>query len=205
MTAAQRLNPCPQPVMDIAQMSPAAQVYWRESTAGRAAKLEGRTFVPLKLLVQQYPQFIPGHLRLAEAYEAYGKAPEALVVLQGASSRYPNDVDLLNRRIQALAKAEKWMEGSIAARQFALLNPDHPQAPQFAQLADENLQLYRKDLKRQLTGNVIGNVITGALGYAVTGSLIGPLNSLQTSFCCCGANRPWGKAWPSVPKRNWIW
>ncbi|MBE9032698.1 M48 family metalloprotease [filamentous cyanobacterium LEGE 11480] len=175
-------EPLPSAVQDIAQMSRAANVYWRESTAGLKLQLEGRTFVPLKLLVKEYPQFIPGHLRLAKAYEDYGKAPEALAVLQAASARYPNEVELLDRRITALAQAEQWMEGSIAARQFALLNPEHPQAERFEQLANENLRLYRKNLKRQLTGNVIGNVITGALGYAVTGSLIGPLNSLQTSF-----------------------
>jgi predicted Zn-dependent protease len=163
-------------------MPPAAQVYWRESAAGLEAKLEGRTFVPLELLVKQYPEFMPGHLRLAQAYTAYGKPEPALAVLQTASSRYPNDTELLKLRIQSLAQAEKWMEGAIAARQFALLNPTHPQSAEFTQLADENLHIYRRKLKQKLTGSVIGNVITGAVGYALTGSLIGPLNSLQTSF-----------------------
>lgn len=175
-------EPRPTAVMDIAQMPPAAKVYWRESTAGLQAKLEGRTFVPLKLLVQEYPQFIPGHLRLAQAYEDYAQPVAALKVLQNASTLYPNNTELLALRIQALARNEQWMEGAIAARQFALLNPDHPEVEQFTQLADENLTLYRKNLRQKLTGNVVGNVITGALGYALTGSLFGPLNSLQTSF-----------------------
>ncbi len=169
-------------IADIEQMPPAAKVYWRESTAGLESKLEGRTFVPLKLLVQQYPEFIPGALRLAQAYTAYGQPDQALAILQTVSSRYPNDTELLKLRIQALAKREKWMEGAIAARQFALLNPTHPQAAEFTQLADTNLTIYRRKLKQNLTGNVVGNVITGALGYALTGSLFGPLNSLQTSF-----------------------
>jgi predicted Zn-dependent protease len=169
-------------IADIAQMPPAAQVYWREGAAGLAAKLEGRTFVPLQLLVQKHPEFIPGHLQLAQAYAAYGRPEEALAVLQSASSRYPNDTELLKLRVAALAQNKKWIEGAIAARQFALLNPTHPQAAEFTQLADVNLQTYRRKLKQQLTGNVIGNVITGALGYALTGSLLGPLNSVQTSF-----------------------
>jgi predicted Zn-dependent protease len=169
-------------IADITQMPPAAQVYWREGEAGLAAKLEGRTFVPLQLLVQKYPEFIPGHLQLAQAYNAYKRPEEALAVLQTASSRYPNDTELLKLRIAALAEGKQWIEGSIAARQFALLNPTHPQAAEFTQLADTHLQTYRRKLKQQLTGNVIGNVITGALGYALTGSLLGPLNSVQTSF-----------------------
>jgi predicted Zn-dependent protease len=169
-------------ITDITQMPPAAQVYWREGAAGLAAKLEGRTFVPLQLLVQKHPEFIPGHLQLAQAYTAYNRPEEALAVLQTASSRYPNDTELLKLRIAALADSKKWIEGSIAARQFALLNPTHPQAAEFTQLADTHLQTYRRKLKQQLTGNVIGNVITGALGYALTGSLLGPLNSVQTSF-----------------------
>jgi predicted Zn-dependent protease len=36
-------------------------------------------------------------------------------------------------------------------------------------------------LRRKLTGNVITNVITGAVGYALTGGLFGPLTALQTS------------------------
>ncbi len=169
-------------VTDIAQMPPAAKVYWREAVAGIQVKSEGRTLVPLKLLVQEYPEFIPGHIQLAQAYTDYEQPDAALAVLQTASSRYPDNPELLKRRIIALAAAEQWMEASIAARQFALLNPDHPEAKVLEQLADANLQRYRKQLKRKLTGNVLGNVITGALGYVFTGSLFGPLNSLQTSF-----------------------
>jgi Zn-dependent protease with chaperone function len=174
-------SPTPAAIQDIEQMPPAAKVYWRESEAGLAANLEGRIFVPLALLVKQYPQFIPGHTRLATAYEQYQKPEKALAVLEAASALYPNEPELLKLRIAALGKAEKWMDASIAARQFALLNPQKSQASEFTALADENLRLYRKDLKRKLTGNAIGNVLTGALGYALTGSLFGPLNSIQTS------------------------
>jgi hypothetical protein len=133
VVAAEPVRPA---IADITQMPPAAQVYWREGAAGLAAKLEGRTFVPLQLLVQQHPEFIPGHVQLAQAYTAYNRPEEALAVLQAVSSRYPNDTELLKLRIEALAQGKKWIEGSIAARQFALLNPTHPQAAEFTQLAD---------------------------------------------------------------------
>jgi predicted Zn-dependent protease len=174
-------SPTPAAVQDIEQMPPAAKVYWRESEAGLAANLEGRIFVPLELLVKQYPQFVPGHVRLAQAYEQYQKPEKALAVLQAAAALYPNEPELLKLRITALGKAEKWIDASIAARQFALLNPQNSQVAEFTALADENLRLYRKDLKRKLTGNAIGNVLTGALGYALTGGLFGPLNAIQTS------------------------
>ena len=53
------------PIVDPARLAPGGQVYWREFQTGQEKKLETRTLVPLNLLVKQYPQFIPGHLRLA--------------------------------------------------------------------------------------------------------------------------------------------
>jgi len=42
------------------------------------------------------------------------------------------------------------MEASLAARQFALINANNPNAPVFAQLADENLKRYKKHLRSEL-------------------------------------------------------
>lgn len=164
------------------QLSPAGKVYWREAEAGIAAKLQTRTLVPLKLLVEQYPEFIPGNIKYAEVLKQYDRSKEGLDVLERASSLYPNEPELIKARITALGEAKKWMEASLAARQFAILNPQHPQAPEFANLAEENLKRYKSYIRREIRGNALANIITGTLGYAVTGSLLGPFSALDSTI-----------------------
>ncbi len=169
------------PLLDPTQLSPAGKVYWREAEAGLGQKIQTRVLVPLRLLVEQYPQFIPGHLRLAQALQQYEHSQEALEVLERATTLYPEQPSLVKAKVTALAEQKKWMDASLAARQFALLNFNNPEAPQFVQLADENLERYKKHLRRELRGNAIANVLTGALGYALTGSLLGPFSAVQTT------------------------
>lgn len=169
-------------IADPAQLSPGGQVYWREAEAGFAGNLQTRTLVPLELLVKQYPEFIPGHIRYAEALKKYDRAREALDVLERATSLYPKQPELVKARITALGESKKWMEASLAARQFAILNPQNPQAAEFAKLADENLERYKSYIQGEIRGNAIANIITGALGYAFTGSLLGPVSALDSTL-----------------------
>ncbi len=171
----------PEPILDPANLSPAGKVYWREAQAGKAQNLQTRILVPLRLLVEQYPEFIPGHLRLAETLKKYDHPKDALAVLEQASAIYPAQPDLALAKITTLAEAKKWMEASLTARQFALLNYNHPQQAEFTLIADENLKRYKSHLRSQLRGNAIANVITGALGYAITGSIFGPISAVQTT------------------------
>ena len=167
---------------DPTNLSPAGKVYWREYKAGWEQNLETRIFVPLKLLVEQYPEFIPGHLRLAEALNDYNRPEEALTVLERATERYPDEPVLLKAKIAAQVDAEKWLDASMAAREFALLNAKHPEAEAFGQLAEENLERFKSYLRRRLRENAIANVVTGALGYAFTGNIFGPLSALDTTI-----------------------
>lgn len=171
----------PAPLTDPTQLPPGGQVFWREAEAGFSLKLESRIFVPLRLLVEKYPQFVPGHLRLAEALKQYRKSEEALAVLERATTLYPNQIDLVRAWIAALAEQERWLEASIGARQFALLNPQHPEAANLTALADRDLERYKAQLRGQLRTNAIGNILTGALTYGLTGSLFGPLSAIQTT------------------------
>ncbi|HEY9607441.1 MAG TPA: M48 family metalloprotease, partial [Allocoleopsis sp.] len=136
---------------------------------------------PLQLLIQEVPEFIPGHLRYAQVLKDYGQPEEALKVLEQASNLYPNEPELLKAKIAALGEQEEWLEASLAARQFALFNPNHPQSSEFQQLADENLARYKRHLRRKLRGNAIANAITGALGYVFTGSLFGPISAVEST------------------------
>ncbi|MBW4665444.1 MAG: M48 family metalloprotease [Chroococcus sp. CMT-3BRIN-NPC107] len=171
----------PEPILDPANLSPAGKVYWRETQAGIAQNLQTKTLVPLRLLVEQYPEFIPGHLRLAEILKKYEKPDDALAVLEKASAIYPAQPEIVRAKITALAAEKKWMEASLTARQFALLNYNQPQQTEFTLIAEENLKRYKSHLRGQLRGNAIANAITGALGYALTGSIFGPISAVQTT------------------------
>ena len=170
------------PILDPALLPPGGKVYWRESTAGLDLNLETRTLVPLKLLVQTHPEFVPGHLRYAEALRDYEQPEDALAVLERAAVRYPNQPDLQKGLSQFQAEAKKWLEASITARQFTLLNPDHPDAPEFAQLAEDYHKKFRSDLRSRLTNNIIGGILSGAVGLAVTGNPFSTLSTVQTSL-----------------------
>lgn len=172
----------PEPLLEPENLPPAGQVYWRESTAGLEAGLETRVLVPLELLVEAYPEFVPGHIRLAEALIQYERPEAALDVLERATALYPNQADLVQTRIAMLVDQEDWLEASIAARQFALLHPEHPQSAELMVQADQYLDEFQSDTRREVQGNAIANVITGAVGYALTGSLLGPFSGLNSTL-----------------------
>ncbi|MBD2039619.1 M48 family metallopeptidase [Microcoleus sp. FACHB-672] len=171
----------PEAITDPDLLSPAGRVYWREAQIGFQQKLATRILVPLKLLVEQSPEFIPGHLLYAQALKEYGNAKEYLEVLERANTLYPDHPDLLKGRIGALADTGKWLEASVAARQFALLNPDHPQVTEFTELAETNLKRFRSDLREKLTGNAIANGLLGAISFAVTGNPLSAFSAVQTT------------------------
>ncbi|MFN6469709.1 MAG: M48 family metalloprotease [Nostoc sp. SerVER01] len=189
-------------ILDPTQLSPGGKVYWRESEAGIATKLQTRTVIPLQLLVEQYPEFIPGHIRYAEVLKQYDRPKEALDILERASSLYPDQPQLIKARVTALAGEKKWMEASLAARQFAILNPEDPQAPEFTNLAEENLERYKRHIRAEIRGNVIGNIITGALGYALTGSLVGPFSAIDSTIILLQGERAIGDSVAKEAKKQ---
>ncbi len=174
------ISTLPQPLTDPEQLSPASRVYWREAQAGWENQLESRIFVPLEFLVEASPEFLPGHLLLAEAYTTYEQPEKTVEVLERATTFYPNNPELLRVKIAALAATEQWLEASIAARQFAILNPDHPDAEEFANLAEDNFGKFRGYIRKLIAGNAIGNVVTGAIGVALTGNPLGALSAVET-------------------------
>ncbi|NJN56749.1 MAG: M48 family metalloprotease [Leptolyngbyaceae cyanobacterium SL_5_9] len=172
----------PAAISDPTQLPPAGQVYWREAEAGRAAELYTRLMVPLELLVAEYPQFIPGHLLYAEVLAEQDKPEESLAVLERATTLYPNEPELIRARVDSLAANEHWLEASIAARQFALLNPDRPDRAEFETLADQHLEEFQDRTRSRLRGNAIANFVTGAASFVLTGNLFGPLSAVETTI-----------------------
>jgi Zn-dependent protease with chaperone function len=171
----------PTPIYEPNQLSPSGAVYWRTYQEGIQQKLESKILAPLKLLVNKNPEFIPGHLHYFEALKQYQKLEEADRVLQTAISQYPQETDLLRVKIAQDDRAKKWIDASMTARHFALFNPEHPEAKEFTDLANQYLERYKAELNSDLTWNAIGNVVTGAAGFALTGNLFGPISAIETS------------------------
>lgn len=167
---------------DPALLSPEGRVFWREAEAGRDQNLPIRMMVALKLLTEQQPEFIPAQVWYANALLDQGDPETALQALERAASLYSDEPDLIRARVAALAANDQWLEASIAARQFALLYPNDPNAAEFQALADEHLEEFRDELREKLTGNAIANGLVGALGAVLTGGWFGPLNALQTTI-----------------------
>ena len=192
----------PAPIYDSAQLPAAAAVYWRMSGEGLEQKLKTKIFVPLESLVEQYPEFIPGHLRYAQALKEYNESEKALQVLERASTLYPQEPELLKANIAALGEHKKWLEASLAARQFALLYPDNPQSAEFKALAEENLERYRRHLRREMRGNAIANAITGTLGLVLTGNLFGPISAIDSAVMLLRGESAVGESVAKQAKRQ---
>ena len=173
-------NEIPTPFYDPAELNPGGKVYWRNYQQGKEQQLESKIFASIELLTKQHPEFIPGHIGYAETLKAYEREAESLLVLEKAFNRYPNESKLLKAKINADIEAERWLEASISARQFALFNPKHSEAEEFTQLAEEYLEKYRSKLKSDLTWSAIGNAIFGTVGFALTGNLFGPISAVET-------------------------
>ncbi|MGF1539734.1 MAG: M48 family metalloprotease [Pleurocapsa sp.] len=171
----------PTPFYDPNLLDPGAKVYWRNYQQGKEQQLESKIFASIELLTQKYPEFIPGHISYAETLKNYDRQTESLEVLEKAVNLYPNESKLVQAKINADLADERWLEASITARQFALFNPQHPEAEEFTNKAVSYLETYRSKLKSQLTWNTIGNVITGTLGFALTGNLFGPISAVETT------------------------
>ncbi|WP_348232813.1 M48 family metalloprotease [Trichocoleus sp. DQ-U1] len=189
-------------ITDADKLAPVGRVYWREAQAGIQQKLESKIFVPLQFLVEQYPEFIPGQVEYAKALRDYNQVEKSLQVLERASTLYPAEPMLLKAKIAAYGQNKKWLEASLSARQFALLNPNHPEATEFATLAEENLKRYQSHLRAELRGNAIANAITGALTYAVTGSLFGPLTAVESAALMLRGESAIGRSVAKQAKRE---
>lgn len=174
----------PEAFADPEQLSPAGQVYWREYQAGRETGLETRMMVPLQLLTTEYPEFVPAQveyaLLLGESDDEEAQL-QAKQQLEQATALFPNNAELARARVDFLAENEDWLQAAIAARQFAVLNPDAPNRADFEADAEEYQERFRSRLRGRLRRNAIGNVITGALGFVLTGNLFGPISALDTT------------------------
>ena len=176
------------------ELSPAGRVFWRNYQQGKEQELETKTLSSLKLLTTREPQFIPGHVHYAQALLEYEREEESLEVLNKAVSQHPNEPEILRAKMESDVADDRWLDASIVARQFALFNPDSPQAAEFERLAAEYLDKYQSDLRSNITWNAVGNAIAGTVGFALTGNIFGPISALQTTSLLLNGESAVGEA-----------
>lgn len=172
----------PLPITDPADLPPAGAVYWREAKAGYEQGLTHRTLVPLELLVEEYPEFIPAQVFYSQYLIENDRAAEADAILDRALMVYPSQPELLKARTQTQMAMEQWIEAAITSKQFALLNPEHPDSAEMNALSEDNLDRFRAAMNGELTSNLISNIITGAAGLILTGGIIGPYTALNSAM-----------------------
>ena len=131
-----------------------------------------RILEPLESLVDNNPQFVPGHILLADTYDLYGYEDEALDTIEWSAARYPGRDDVLDKRIELLLAYGKPLEASIAAREFSYSYPDFPKSPAYRTAADEYFKQYESKLKSKITTSAI----IGGVGQAASGDSEAGLN-----------------------------
>ncbi|MEM7770180.1 MAG: M48 family metalloprotease [Cyanobacteria bacterium P01_A01_bin.37] len=174
----------PEAYVDPDLLPPAGRVYWREYQTGLETGLETRIYIPLGLLAEEYPEFIPGQveyaLLLSESDDEEAKQ-KAIERLEQGTALFPDNAELARARVDFLAQEEQWLQAAIAARQFTILNPEAPELPDFQVDADEYQRRFRSRLRGRLTRNAIGSALTGALGVALTGNPFGAFSAIETT------------------------
>ncbi len=187
-------KPLAPPVQDASQLPPAGQLYWREAQAGDQSQLYSAKIVPLQLLIESFPQFIPAHLKLAEHLRTKGDNREAQALLERAFTLYPDQPELARALVLAHDQRQEWLEASLTAQQFLILNPQHPQVPEFGQMAEERMQRFRRNIQGKIQEGLIASAITGVVGVAVTGSPFMSLSTVQTLMLVMQGENALGEA-----------
>lgn len=168
----------PEPFTDISQLSPRAQRQWKGAQDGLERGLESKVFGAVTFLNKLYPGFVPAYILAAQAAEQFGTPEQSLEALEKAANLFPFNAEIAAARVKALEADKQWLEASIAARQFAILNPQHPQADEYNQIADTDFGKFRGKVKTEM----IGAGILGGIANILTGGLSGGIKTVQLAM-----------------------
>ena len=135
----------------------------------------------LRLLTEQLPSFIPGQVAYADFLREEDALDEARAAIEQALALYPDQPDLLIAQVDLQMAQEDWLEAAITSRQFVALNAEHPAYAEQSVLANENLERFQSKMRSRIRTGAIANVFTGALSYALTGSIFGPATAVSSA------------------------
>ena len=151
----------PEAIYDVNSLAAANLTAWNTAQPAIENGDNASVIAALQPLVNDQPGFIPGILQLAESLKADGREDEAIELLNQAAANYPSSAEVVMAQAITLADAGEHIEASIAAREFSVLYLDHPQAHEFAELADEELDTFSDNIKKQ---NIIDGIINIGVG-----------------------------------------
>ncbi|MGB3492600.1 MAG: M48 family metalloprotease [Elainellaceae cyanobacterium] len=153
------------PIYEAELLTPEMLAYWNNAQAAIDEGDEDIAVQALQPVVESQPEFIPATLQLAEILQEEDREDEAIALLEQAAAMYPYSAEIVMAQVLALEEEDDHLEASIAAREFALLNLDHPQAPEFEEIAEDELKKFARSRRRRgIMGgiaNVVGNILTG--------------------------------------------
>ncbi|NEO54781.1 MAG: M48 family metalloprotease [Okeania sp. SIO3B5] len=157
----------PDLINNVEQLPTEIQTQWEEA---KKAADKNDNLEMLQEFVAQNPEFVPSHLLLAETLQKKKKKKEALQVLEKAASILPDSVEIVEAHVKALRKEKDYLQASIAARQFVLVNPDHPEAEKFLEIADDNFDKFQGRIKGQMVGKGLFGTAIRVGGCALIGN-----------------------------------
>ena len=156
-----------EPLYEPEALDSANLAYWNAAQQAIAANQTSGAVVALEQLVAAEPAFVVAPLQLAEILEEEDRGGEALAVLEQAATVHPYSSDIVMAQVEALANDGQHLEASIAARSFAILNLDHPQAGEFGNRAEDELNTFLNNQRNQnITDTAIGIGIGTIFGNA---------------------------------------
>ncbi|MEM6437745.1 MAG: hypothetical protein AAF773_28390, partial [Cyanobacteria bacterium P01_D01_bin.115] len=156
-----------EPLYEPEALDSASLAYWNAAQQAIAANQTSGAVVALEQLVAAEPAFVVAPLQLAEILAEEDRGGEALAVLEQAATVHPYSSDIVMAQVEALADDGQHLEASIAARSFAILNLDHPQAGEFGNRAEDELNTFLNNQRNQnITDTAIGIGIGTIFGNA---------------------------------------
>lgn len=149
--------------IEATQLTPEARTLWDEIQSEIDRDRESNVERLWPRLIEAAPGFIEGQLLTAE-YLIDGNEEDLVIPhLEELATRFPHDAEVARVHVSALREDGQRLEASIAARQFAIANPDHSDAADFNQLADEYMGSFRRVLRERIALQGIGSVAIGVL------------------------------------------
>ena len=155
------ITAAPAPVYEATSLSATNLTTWNNAQAALESENTELAVSSLQQVATSQPEFIPGVLQLAEQLNNSDREDEAIELLDGAATLYPGSADVVMAQVQTLAAAGEHIEASIAAREFAILHLDHPQAGDFEDLAEDEFKAFSKKRKRDSIIGGVTNIVVG--------------------------------------------
>ncbi|NJN60758.1 MAG: M48 family metalloprotease [Coleofasciculaceae cyanobacterium RL_1_1] len=148
---------------DETQLSPEARTIWDETRSAIDRNRESQVEGLWPKLIDAAPGFVDGQLITAEYLIDENEEELVISQLEELALRFPDDAEIARLHVKALREDRQRLEASIAARQFAIANPDHPAATEFTSLADDYMGDFRRVLRERIALQGLGSVAIGVL------------------------------------------